>query len=104
MRNLYSLENTMSENDYEVLGRYHAALDAANSLIAERHNTASQLSRLLSGAFINSTSNSFNTFDHVQFIELSNKITELNIRAGKAVEDVNTYADKVGKSKIHVFK
>ena len=104
MRNLYQLENTMTDHDYENLGRYHAALDAARELMTERHNTAGELERTLKGAYISSTPDTFATFDHVKCVDLANKLAELNVRATKAVEDVNQYAAKVGKSKIHTFK
>lgn len=94
----------MESKDFELLGRYHAALDDFEKLKSARHVVAHEITRALNKAtehYYNEKMN-LGIIDHAKVIEKSQELAEVNNSLMVAVGLLNDLAEKTGKQKVFV--
>lgn len=91
----------MMTTDYESLGRYTAAWDTAQALMAPRHNAAGAISRIVDAGLLR-RNDAARRVDLVKLQTEVAKLADVEMKFQAAVDEVNRLASIVGKPSMHI--
>jgi hypothetical protein len=91
----------MAEENYEAVGRYVKAKEAASDASAKRHNVLGDLSRSINETLRKGQyGEAFAGFNADQAIDLIKQASALNEQMMRAVDEANKYAKMAGKPEL----
>jgi hypothetical protein len=93
----------MAEPNYESLGRYHAALEAFNTLSSQRHELLTSLSIQLTRSMSSPADMVVLTLNRAQLEETAKEVIRIDAELMDVVELINRHANECGKPMVKII-